>query len=209
MHPYSIDTNERVKVITFFAFISLLISFGISEIIESHNVTIPRYLELFIDLSPAAFFSLFYKFIDNYLWKCKVFRFLFAIKAPNLNGVWEGEYESSYPSPNNTLKGHVTMTIEQTWTKIRICSKNEKSNSCSQVAGIFVNDRNGIVIKYEYENDSRNFVETMSPHTGFTKLKYNPDTNTLEGEYYTDRHRKTYGNLSYKLDLHNSKQKTA
>ena len=198
MHPYSIDTNERKTIIFWLSFLSVLLSHYSTSLLSLLNNPLSLYLK---SPAPLAIFAILYLLFDKYFWKWKIFKFW--IKTPDLNGVWEGEFVSSYSSPDSPkrkTKGKVKMTIEQTWTKIRICSDNGNgfSSSYSQLAGLFVDDRNGIVLKYEYENDSQNFVDTMTRHTGFSMLKYNSTTKTLDGGYYTDRHRRTYGNLNYK-----------
>ena len=38
----------------------------------------------------------------------------------------------------------------------------------------------------------------MYSHIGFNKLYYNPEKQTLEGNYFTDKSRQTYGTVCYK-----------
>lgn len=124
---------------------------------------------------------------------------LLGIKTPNLIGDWEGEYESSYKPEgckSEIKKGKVKMTIEQSFTNIRIESNYGESNSYSLIAGISVNQNRGISLKFEYENPSdKNMIDTMNSHSGFTSLTYKK--NVLEGTYYNDRNRHTFGNLRY------------
>lgn len=199
MNPYSIDTKERTNVTIVLFLISFGICYLLNFVFNYFNISIPLYIE-----SPTPFFvfGLLYKAFDKCLWKAKWIRFPLDINTPDLNGTWKGEYESSYKSDdceNGTKKGKVNMTITQSWTRIRIVSENEKSNSYSQLAGICVNHGKGIVLKFEYENDSdRNLEDTMNLHTGFTALKYDEKIDVLEGTYYTDRNRRTFGTVKYK-----------
>lgn len=199
MHPYSIDTNERTTIIATLAIISCFLTILLDRLLNQVHISIPVYIE---SPTPLVVFGIIWFLFDKYSWKWGGLIKLF-IRTPNLNGTWEGEYQSSYTKPDcpdEFTKGKVKMTIEQSWTKIRICSinGNDVSSSCSKLAGIFVEDNNGIMLKYEFENDSKNFITTMHRHTGFTILKFDSALNTLKGDYYTDRDRLTFGNLKYK-----------
>lgn len=198
MHPFSIDTNERTSVTIYIFILGFAFCLLFYRIVNHFNISIPWYIG-----GPSIFgvFGIIYGFFDRHLWKVKFFRRLFRIKTPNLNGIWEGEYESSFKSKdsqNEVTKGKVKMTINQSWTKIRIESNNEKSNSYSIIAGIIINSNKGILLKFEYGNDAdRSMVYSMKLHTGFNTLKYKEESNELEGTYYNDKNRRTYGILKY------------
>ena len=152
--------------------------------------------------SVMALFGLFYKLFDLYLWKCKWLRKTKIIKIPVLSGKWKGKYYSirRCEETNEILKteGEVEFTIEQTWTKISIKQENEKSFSCSEIAGISINDNMGIVLRYQYRNEAKATGEaTMHSHMGFNKLRYLPNKRQLVGDYFTDKDRQTYGTLCY------------
>lgn len=194
MHSYSIDTNERTTVTAYIAIISVIISMFISNGLSLIESPFASYVEA---PSAMALFGGIHVLFNTYMWKWKCFKFM--VKTPDLSGCWEGGYSSSYLDENNRhSNGEVRFTIEQNWTKIRIISENGKSISYSEVAGIFVNDNMGIVLRYQYKNEPRfDNVETMQCHTGFNKLRYLPDKNRLEGDYFNDKYRKTYGTLWY------------
>lgn len=197
MHPYSIDTDERKIGIFILSLSSLGISFLISKGLNIFGISIPAYID---GPSTMAIFGFLYWAFEKYAWKWQVFRKLHLIKTPNLNGVWEGEYSSSYicKDTNKPYKGKVSFTIEQTWTRIRIVSENGKSISCSEVAGIAINDNMGIVLRYQYKNEPKfDTVESMHCHTGFNKLRYLPNKQQFLGDYFTDKNRLTYGTLFY------------
>lgn len=195
MHYYSIDTNERIKVIAYLAIISVSLSMLISKGLSLIKVPFASYLDA---PSTMVLFWGLYSVFNSYMWKWKCFKFI--IKIPNLNGTWEGEYCSSYicEDTKQPYKGKVQFTIEQNWTKIRIISENGKSVSCSEVSGIAINDHMGIVLRYQYKNEPKfDTVESMHCHTGFNKLRFLPDKQRLEGDYFNDKNRKTYGTLWY------------
>lgn len=198
MHPYSIDSEERIYITIILFVISFLICYFLNMTLNHFSISIPMYLE---SPSPFGVFGILYGFFNKYWWRKKWIRFILRVCTPDLNGVWNGEYESSYRQNENTNEktiGSTTMTIRQSWTKISIESNNGKSNSYSVIAGILCNYHKGIVLKFEYENDSdRNMEDSMKAHTGFNTLKCKLETNELEGTYYNDKNRQTYGTLKY------------
>ena len=190
MHTYSIDTEERRNIIFYIAVLSIFINSLLkSLILQYSNLT---FLQV-----PAAFtiFGFVYIIFDQYLWKLKILSF--CVKTPNLNGLWEGQYESSYEGMIVPAK----LKIKQTWTRIEIISLNgeKETQSNSSMAGIFTKNGGEICLKFEYANDSNSCMKDDRPsHSGFNCLKYDKNENALSGFYYTDKNRKTYGSASFK-----------
>lgn len=196
MHSYSIDTDERKTTIAYIAVISVAISMSLSNILDSWGIPLTA-------PSAMALFGLLYKVFDLYLWKCEIIRKLKISKIPILEGDWKGNYHSVRISEEKNdeirTEGEVGFTIKQTWTKISIIQESEKSTSCSEIAGISINDNMGIVLRYQYKNEASATGEiTMHSHLGFNKLRYLSDQQVLRGEYFTDKDRRTYGTLDYK-----------
>lgn len=207
MHTYSINSDKRVKVILIMILISIIITPGfnfflnkidsfvsnnddlqnIIETIDSYGYNIKQFSVLFI-------FGIIYFLYDRYLWKIKIFKFKFS-SIPNLSGVWNGQYKSSW---KDTV-GNVSLHIKQTWTKIQIISHNEKSNSYSKVASLLYDTNKNVELIFEYENEpGTNREKTMNPHKGFSELIYNEELSKLEGYYTSDqRTRKTHGDIWY------------
>ena len=208
MHTYSINSDKRVKVILMMILISIIITPGfnfflnkmvsfvsnndalknIIEIIDSFGYNIKQFSVLFI-------FGIIYFFYDRYLWKIKIFKLKFS-SIPNLSGVWNGQYKSSWKDTT----GNVSLHIKQTWTKIQIISYNEKSKSYSKVASLLYDTNKNVELIFEYENEpDGNREKAMNPHKGFSELIYNEELNRLEGYYTSDqRTRKTHGDIWYK-----------
>jgi hypothetical protein len=214
MHTYSVDSNERVKIIAWMVIISYILTLGINYMLNLVNNLICN-IELLdnivskiefigIDIRQFTLLAVFwgiYELFDKRLWKTKFFQKT-CVKIPNLNGEWEGEFNSNY---NGCTKGNAKLKIEQTWTKIRITSDNEQSNSYSRVAGILLNTNKGINIVYQYENrTNEKSVESMHDHRGYSDLIYKKDINNgkeveiLDGDYTGDQiNRKAAGYIHY------------
>jgi hypothetical protein len=197
--PISIDTDERIKVTVGISVLSVIVFYIIMHILKKHNISFPYIGEP----SLMGLFWGLYKIFDKYAWKCNLLRRIGIVKTPILEGNWKGNYHSKRrcDKTNEILEntGEVELTIEQTWTKIRIKQASDTSTSCSELAGIAINDNMGIVLRYQYRNESKfKNIETMYSHSGFNKLLYLPKKETLEGDYFTDKSRQTYGSLVYK-----------
>ena len=187
MHSYSIDTEERRNVICYLTILSMVIYLGLIHFISKYDapdiITIP---------TPFVIFGGLYLLFEKVLWKFKIFSFV--IKTPNLNGDWQGQYESSY-------KGMIipaVLKIKQSWTKAEIISINGDTQSNSSMAGIFTKGGGEISLKFEYNNDSNACMKDGRPsHGGFTNLKLDTKEKILHGSYYTDRNRQTYGSAYF------------
>ncbi|WP_346846360.1 hypothetical protein [uncultured Clostridium sp.] len=201
MHNYSIDTKEHIYVNFYLALLSVVIVYIAKDLLK--QVT---FLPISISISSTSLtlFGVLYALFDKYCWKWKILRFTFKVKTPILSGAWEGEYKSSYglndDGTGEPTEGNIKITIEQTWSKISIKSDSvNSSKSCSQVAGVFVKHNKGIVLKYEYENDpEESFVKSMNKHSGFECLVFDEANEEMNGSYYTDKYRRTYGSKKYK-----------
>lgn len=199
MHPYSIDTDERVRVTAWMSILSIILFHIIRYILNKLNISFP---DIIGGPSLMGIFGFFYWVFDNYAWKWKLFRRIHLVKTPILEGVWCGEYYSKRRCQETNkiieTEGEVELTIKQNWTTISVIQENESSKSCSEVAGIATNDNMGVVLNYQYRNEAKNKnVETMHSHIGFNKLYYSPEKQILEGNYFTDKSRQTYGTVCY------------
>lgn len=197
MHSYSIDTNERTKVTVFLSVLSIIFILMFDVLFNKYNISFPKF---FNGPSMMSIFWLFYWIFDNYAWKCDLFRKINLIKTPILEGRWNGKYHSEQrcKKTNEIIKseGEVELIIKQNWTTLSIIQKSKNSKSCSEFAGIAINDNMGIVLNYQYRNETKSkSPESMHSHIGFNKLHYSPEEQTLEGNYFTDRDRQTHGIL--------------
>lgn len=214
MHTYSVDSNERVKIIIWIVIISYILSLGINYVLNLVNNIICN-VELLddiisdiefigVDIRQITLLAVFwgiYELFDKKLWKTKLFQST-CVKIPDLNGEWKGEFSSNH---NGGTKGEAKLKIEQTWTKIRIVSDSEKSNSYSRVAGILLNTNKGINIVYQYENrTNEKSTKSMHDHRGYSDLIYKKEINSgiqvekLEGDYAGDQiNRRAAGYIHY------------
>ncbi len=149
--------------------------------------------------SIALVFGVSYWAFDNWLWRWRFLRVLRLINVPDLRGAWTGTIASSFTGFEETQP--VTVTIEQTWTKIVVRLNAAESRSWSITASVLTNSPEGLVLTYLFDNDPEaESVRTMQRFRGTTVLvSAAPDR--LEGYYYTGRGRETHGSLKLRRRL--------
>ncbi|HHW6793262.1 TPA: hypothetical protein ACU2YK_002666 [Staphylococcus aureus] len=182
MHEYSIDV-ENNKIIFFLSIVSIFISSGLTTIINLIILKIP-YIEIVISVTAISIFGILYSLFDKFIWKWKILNKLGIIKIPNLNGRWEGQFQSSYYDFKENLP--VSLIIEQSWSKICIKGKFNHSKSSSNTASIKVNLGKEIKLLYSYYNDKKPEYYNLgtSNHRGYANLEIYE--NAMEGNYFND-----------------------
>ena len=192
MHPYVIDSEERVSVVCCIALLSVLFAWGLGELQTMLNFSFPWWVDA---PSVLGFFGLFYKLVDRCLWNSRVFQRLGVTKTPDLNGNWNVEICSSH---NNFASVTIAeVTIKQSWTRLSVSLKGMHSRSASRIASILIDHPGQPLITYEYINEPNfNALPTMHIHYGFTRLYLSDDKLNLTGDYYTGRDRSNWGTLS-------------
>ena len=196
MHDYAIDSRERVFVARLLFMASALVS-GVGAMLIPADVVPMRWL---LPLpSIALVFGVSYWAFDNWLWRWRFLRTLRLISVPDLRGAWTGTVASSYTGFE--IDQPVTVTIEQTWTKLAVRLNAAESRSWSVTASVLTHAPEGLVLTYLFDNDPKaEAVSTMQRFRGTTVLVGTaPDR--LEGYYYTGRGRETHGSLKLRRRL--------
>ena len=190
MHDYAIDSRERVFVVRILFMASALVA-GVSVALIPSDLLPTRWLLPIPSI--ALVFGVSYWAFDNWLWRWQVLRVLRLISVPDLRGTWTGTVASSYTEFQKAQP--VTVTIEQTWTKIVVRLNSAESRSWSLTASILTNSPEGLVLTYLFDNQPEaESARTMERFRGTTVLAH-VATDRLEGHYYTGRGRGTHGSL--------------
>ena len=190
MHDYAIDSRERVFVVRILFVISALVA-GIATALIPPDLLPMRWL-LPIPSIPLVF-GVSYRGFDNWLWRWRFLRVLRLINVPNLRGEWAGEIASSYTQFEHPLP--VTVTIEQTWTKMVVRLKAAESRSWSLTASVLTNAPEGLVLTYLFDNQPEAEANSSMQRFRGTTVLVHVAPDRLEGDYYTGRGRGTYGSL--------------
>lgn len=197
MHGYTITPDNRqiptLMLGVLSVFVSLILNVLIDSVLKSFDpmLTIPWWVET---PSPLVVFGVLFGLFDKYAWKWPMMRILGLTHAPDLSGRWEGELTSSYDPNSNT---RVVLEVKQTWTQITLKISTGQSHSWSSTAAIDINSLRGTILRYEYCNEPQNSsADTMNMHYGTTRLLIKK--HSLEGGYYTDKNRRSFGDMKFK-----------
>lgn len=198
MHPYGIDTHQRRNLTIWLIVISFLVAPLVRNALTQLGWDTPTILEYALDVTSAG--GVFYILIEqteSTLWKNSLFRKLFRVTVPDLNGHWTGVLKSSFN--DFTVEYPITLDIVQEWSEISIeLNRPKGSGSTSNTASIFLRAGARPKITYTYENKpDADQVETMHAHDGtaFLDVYSNSVADRLVGGYYTGRDRKTFGTM--------------
>ncbi len=196
MHDYAIDSRERVLVVRILFMASALVS-GIAAVLTPSDLLPMRWLLPIPSI--ALVFGVSYWAFDNWIWRWPFLRVLRLISVPDLRGTWTGTVASSYTDFEKAQP--VTVTIEQTWTKMAVRLNAAKSRSWSLTASVLTNAPEGLVLTYLFDNEPKaESVTTMQRFRG-TAVLVSTATDRLEGYYYTGRGRETHGSIKLSRQL--------
>ena len=196
MHDYAIDSRERVFVVRFLFMASALAAAVVAALIPS-DLTPMRWLLPIPSI--ALVFGVSYWAFDNWLWRWRFLRVLRLISAPDLRGVWTGTVASSYAEFEHQQP--VTVTIEQTWTKMVVRLNAAQSRSWSLTASILTNSPEGLVLTYLFDNQPEAGSDRTMERFRGTVVLVSTAPGRLEGYYYTGRGRETHGSLKLRRGL--------
>lgn len=197
MHGYIINGKRRHSAIFWLAVISVLVGLGLTywidlilsklETMKGTQIIVLLYSAIF-GVGSGAIFTLLYYLFDNFFWKIKIFGNI------DLSGKYQCEGVSKDKSQKEKDRFVGTITIKQTWTKISVNLKTDKSHSDSFMAKISQNGIGDVKLDYCYTNSTNQTNKDMvGVHTGTASIIFSSE---IKGKYYNqpdDRMR--YGEL--------------
>jgi predicted pore-forming effector associated with SMODS systems len=190
MHGYSTDSNERRLVPLLLAALAIVFAWLSSKGMAALHFSVPWWLDA---PSSLAFYGALYALFDKHLWRNRLVRKLGLSRIPDLTGRWRGFLVSSFDG--HAKRHDVLLQIFQSWTQISIYLTTISSMSRSSLAEIQVSDPEGVALIYQYQNQPLSYaMKSMHMHYGTAMLRLS-DGDTLTGDYYAGRDRRTYGRL--------------
>ncbi|MDL0136982.1 hypothetical protein PNP85_09485 [Halobacterium salinarum] len=203
-HGFSTDQPRRRRI-TFFGFgaVGVLIAKNLGPILAEVTG-----FELFRDvtLSFVLAATVVYLLVSKVLWNIYPISLLIG-SPPDLSGEWEGhlytdtdEYDSEDVVGTDELgyglvKMNAKMDIDQSWDRIRVTFEGPNSTSDSTGATILTDDGGTPTVTYNFDNPGNDLHDELESHAGTTTLKYDSDSETLKGTYYTGPNRENYGRI--------------
>jgi len=200
MHPYSvsIESNERARV----PIIVAAVSVAIATILNYASVWPSRDLAIWLS-APSVFgvYGVLWIYLDRVAWRLRPVRLLLGISTPIINGVWDGELRSSLESYSKPFRAR--LTLHQRWTTLSVFLEGQDVYSHSLIGALRELDPTHIEFSYVYvsERKPRNAIFSEFRHYGTCRLMLKiPATGRVEemdGSYYTDLERHTYGTAKF------------
>src|SRR5690606_13992575 len=90
-----------------------------------------------------------------------------------------------------------TISIAQSWDRLRIRLTTTQSGSDSLVAAVMHDEAGGYRLFYNYRNDARIDQRELNNHVGFCDMTISADQIRAEGDYFNGRGRSTYGRMTW------------
>jgi hypothetical protein len=117
------------------------------------------------------------------------------LKVPDLSGKWRciGRTLNADGSTKHDWEG--TVTILQSWDKLRVHLKTSHSGSNSITAALLYDEADGYVLLYHYKNDPHIGEPELRSHRGFAELLFAKDRQSAQGEYFNGHGRFTFGTM--------------
>jgi SMODS-associating 2TM, beta-strand rich effector domain len=145
MHYYSIDTNPRERVL-----------YTLAAVAVGLLATLTRFRGAFwypyLAPSGPVIYALLVACFDRWLWRILPVRR--ALRIPDLNGVWEGEFHREDRDDPHEVK----VTITQSLSRIKITFRGRSSSSTSIAADLSISDEQNVLLRWQY--DSKPLIAT-------------------------------------------------
>jgi hypothetical protein len=190
MHGYSTDSGERRMVPLCLASVAITLACLSSKLLAIMHLSLPWWLDA---PSTLGYYGFLYALFDRKLWRNRLARKLGLVRVPNLAGRWRGYLLSSFDG--HAKRHELMINIFQSWTQIAVFLATETSISRSCTAVIQVDDPDGLSLTYQYQSQPlANAMPSMHMHFGTATLCLSDD-DTLTGDYYAGRDRRTFGRI--------------
>lgn len=186
-HSYGLPKGYRETVAIVLAVFAIFASWSIHWGLTTANVSVHWMVG-----APSVFaiYAVLRGVFNRFVWALSPVRPLLLRGMPNLTGDWTGIIKSSYD--NFAEEYPIELTVKQTWSKIGLFTKADRSNGASLSASFDRGDDGVWILQYTFANQPiAEAPRRMAPHHGTSMLVVTSEG--LDGDYYSGRERRTYG----------------
>jgi len=143
-----------------------------------------------VTITIAIIYYILHLLFNKYVWKVSL------VKLPDLNGKWDVTGTTLNEDGSTKYTWHGTMAIEQSWEKILIHLKTDKSESLSYTATL--SKREGLLggwrLSYSYKSDPNTEQQhELNSHNGYCEIKLDNDLIIGDASYFNNNGRRTFG----------------
>jgi hypothetical protein len=119
------------------------------------------------------------------------------MQFPNIDGVWECKGETWSEDGAAPAEWSGSVTVSQTWEKLRVHLRTKQSSSNSVSAALVPEPDGSWMLLYSYRNEPRiGEPAEMKPHLGYCEMRFAPDLRHADGDYFNVRGRRTAGRMT-------------
>lgn len=144
-------------------------------------------------VNATAFYFLGHLAFNKCIWRLKLVQTILGV--PDLNGEWDCQGWTKDNDGTVTYEWNATVTVTQTWEKIRVYLNTGQSSSRSKSASLIKEPGRGYVLMYSYQNESRIGEPELRAHVGYCELQLSEDLKVAEGDYFNNKGRITFGRM--------------
>jgi SMODS-associating 2TM, beta-strand rich effector domain len=200
-HEYALVGGvNRAKIGRYITLTSAIVSAGIVFVLLSAVDVAKRY-NIPVNLPPVVLslvgagsvFVALYWIFDRFLWRLPGIGRL--LNVPNLSGDWHCDGQTLNPDKTPGYVWQGTVTIAQSWDKIRLHLVTKSSASDSVAAAITYDSIDGYHLLYHYRNTPAVTSTDLAAHRGFAELNFSKDLRTATGDYFNGGGRFTFGTM--------------
>jgi hypothetical protein len=144
-----------------------------------------------VPISAAAVYPVAHWLFNKFAWK-------YAgklLQLPNLDGVWECDGTTIDDGGQVRHRWTAEVTISQSWEKIHLTSRTERSTSHSVSAALIPEADGSWMLMYSYRNEPRTGEAELHSHIGYCEMRFPVGLQTGEGDYFNARGRGTAGRM--------------
>lgn len=146
-----------------------------------------------IPLTAGTIFLALYWYFNQSFWKLK--RVSQWLKVPDLAGEWTCEGQTINADKSLGPQWSGTITISQSWDKVRVSLKTAQSFSDSITASLVHDTTHGFRLMYNYRNQPKIGETDLRAHLGYATFLFNEAIQTADGEYFNGNGRYTFGTM--------------
>jgi hypothetical protein len=144
-------------------------------------------------LNAAIFYFLGHLAFNKWIWRRSIIQSMLGV--PDLNGEWSCIGQTKDNNGNTIHEWNGSVTINQTWEKIRVYLNTGQSSSRSKSASLVKEPGRGYVLMYSYQNEPKLGEPELRTHVGYCELQLDEDLCSAEGDYFNNRGRVTFGRM--------------
>ncbi len=200
-HEYALLGGiNRAKVGRWLSLVAAAVSAGCVYLLLK-LVDLAKFLGINATLPPSVLslagagvvFSVLYWLFDRFAWRWQPLGLI--LKVPDLSGTWECDGRTLNPDGSTKYEWQGSVTILQSWDKLRVRLHTKTSGSNSINAALLSDPIDGHILLYHYKNEPVIGESALRVHRGCAELKFAHDRQTATGEYFNGYGRDTFGTM--------------